>query len=88
MKTIREISKILNVSYELVFRSVYTLEIEPAKRYCRKRLFDEYQIELIIDFLHYTGKLQYLIFESKMNNQDFESYSRKEMIQKGLIKIN
>ena len=85
MKTIGEISKMLNVNYELVFRSVYQLEIEPAKRYCRKRLFNEYQIELIIDFLHYTGKLKYLIFESKMNNPDFEIYSRKEMIQKGLI---
>lgn len=67
MKTIGDIAKMCNTSRENVYRAVMRLEIIPAKKIGCKSLYDEYQEFLIVENLWHIGKVNYLIFESKMN---------------------
>jgi len=84
MKNIKEIAIICCLDWELVYRAVQKLNIIPVIQIGKRKFYDQYQQELIFDNLFYCGKLQYLIYESKLNNPTPE-YSRKDFIEKGLI---
>ena len=77
MKTIGNIAKMCDTSRENVYRAVMRLEIITAKKIGCKSLYDEYQEFLIVENLWHIGKVNYLIFESKMNIPEPEPDYRK-----------
>lgn len=87
LKTISQIARMCYSNYESVNRATLRLKIYPAQKKGQIKRFNEFQIELIIDHLFYLGKIDSLIYESRMNDPDFgfEPYSREEMYEKGYL---
>jgi hypothetical protein len=83
LRTIKEVAEICGVEYDKIASIIANENIRISWK--KPYRLDEEQQTVIFMVLYYENRLQYLIFESKMNNPDFETYSRKEMIQKGLI---
>jgi len=77
MKTMSDIAKMCDTSRDNVYRAVMRLNIIPAKKKGCKSLYDEYQEFLIVENLWHIGKVNYLIFESKMNIPEPEPDYRK-----------
>ena len=84
MKNINDIAKFCCSDWETIFRATKRLNIIPALQKGRRKYFDEYQQELILDHLFYLGKIEFIIYESKINWYTLD-YSRTEFIEKGLI---
>jgi len=72
MKTPQDIAKRCGITWETVYRAIQRLNIIPVHAKGRIKYYDEFQFELIIDHLFYAGKIQFLIFESKMNIPEVE----------------
>jgi len=72
MRTVSQITKHCGTNRENITRAAKRLGIVPSKKTGRTIYFDEYQEFLIIEHLFYTGKTQFLIFESKMNIPEVE----------------
>lgn len=70
MKTITEIAKTCDTSRDNAYSAAKRIGIIPAKQGLRIAYYDEYQEFLIIEHLWYIGKVDTLIFESKMNKPD------------------
>lgn len=62
MKTIYQIAVMTNLAWNVVAR--YTQDFEPVAYCGRSKLYDEQQVQLICELM----KVEYLTFESKMNN--------------------
>lgn len=88
MKSISQIATICLLDWEIVYRAIQRLNITPVRTAGRRNYYDKHQQELIFDNLHHCGKLQYLTFESKLNDPNFdcpEVYSRENFIRAGHI---
>lgn len=72
MKTPKDIAKMCDTGWLLVYRAIQRMNIVPVHTSGRKSYYDEYQVELIIDNLFYTGKMTHIILESKMNVPEVE----------------
>jgi len=68
MKNINDIAKMCCLDWETIFRTIKRLNITPVHTVGRRKYFDEFQQELIFDHLFYLGKIEFIIYESKMNN--------------------
>lgn len=83
MKTVTDIAKQCNTTWEIVYRGVQRLNIIPAFASSSGRIkyYDDFQLELIIDHLFYAGKITELVFESSMNTpeiqEDFNEFKKK-----------
>lgn len=78
MKTVTEISKLCNTSRENTYRAAQRLNIIPAKTKGRIVYYDEYQEFLILEHLFYIGKIDSLIYESKMNHVETKEEKYKQ----------
>jgi hypothetical protein len=85
LKTKSQIAHLTCLNWETISRSVLKLNIEPALVKGKTNYYDQYQVDLILDHLWFDGKLEFMIFESKMNVPDFEIYSRENLISSGTI---
>jgi len=87
MKTVSEIAKICDTTWSIVYRSIQSLNIVPVfvGSGGRIKYFDEFQFDLIVDNLFYTGKITHLNYESKMNTPE-PLYSREEFLELGHLK--
>ena len=70
MKRIKQIAQETNNTSKEIYRIIIMLEIIPTK--IKFQEIDTYQEELIHNYLYCCGKLEYLTFESKMNNPTFD----------------
>lgn len=81
MKTISEIAKIYKLSYDVVYRAANRLRINPVLKGNKISYYDQYQEELIVDNLFYVGRIEFRIFESKMNEtpeqESWEEFKHK-----------
>jgi hypothetical protein len=67
MKNISEIAAMCGLDWEIVFRTIIKTNIVPVLEKGRKKFYDQFQQELIIDQLYYLGKLEYITYESSIN---------------------
>lgn len=81
MRTISEIAKTYKLNYDVVYRAANRLHINPVLKGNKISYYDQYQEELIVDNLFYVGRIEYVIFESKMNKPEeqepFEEFKRR-----------
>jgi len=81
LKTPQQISKICGTTWGIVYIAIQRLNIVPVHKKGRINYYDDFQVELIVDNLFYTGKIKYLIYESKMNipeiEESFEEFKKR-----------
>lgn len=87
MKTKAQIAHLTCNNWEVISRAVFKLNIEPALRKGKTNYYDQYQVDLILDHLWFDGKLEFMIFESKINIPP-EVYTRKLAIERKYISVN
>ena len=84
LRDISEIAKVCNTDYYAIKRIIQRENIKPIK--LNPIRFNENQQIIIFTFLYYENRMEYLTFESKINDPNFEPtkiYSRLEMIKNG-----
>jgi len=84
LRDITEIAKLCSTDYYVIQRIIAREKIKPIK--INPLRFNENQQNIIFAFLYYETRMQYLTFESKMNNADFDApfYSdRLDFIKNG-----
>jgi len=87
MYSVSKIAFLSGLNYNLIYRVIKELKIEPASRKQRKTMFTEAQMFLIFEFLYCENKLDFYFMESKANNPDPETvfYSRLDFLKNGNI---
>jgi len=80
LRTIQEIAKVCNTDYEGISRIIHREQIKPIK--INPLRFNENQQIIIFTFMYYENRLEYLTFESKMNEAPIYS-NREDFIKNG-----
>jgi len=81
MTTITQIANLYRLNYDVVYRAAQRMYITPIKKGLRIRLYNEWQVMLIIENLWHCGKVDGFIYESSMNKPEkqepFEDFKKR-----------